>query len=388
MEKRREKVGKVVFAVFAAGLVVVSLLVFYQANRKTVFQMDDDWYSTNLVTGEPLTGLGDIYESQVWHFFHWGGRSMAHALLQLTLFAGPVAADYINVAATVLLVVLICRLAGTKDVFHGFLTLGLLVILNANWHQTLLWQSGVANYLYMTVAVLLFFLLYFRKLENAQEAEKRTAPGSELLKSIAIIPLGLLAGWSNENMGPAVWIGTTVTIFLLWKKKRKLHAWMFVGNLVCLMGSVLMILAPGNAVRSTEAAAIDAGKGLLWRMFLRGFSMANGLFYYLLHAVVLFLVLFFIFCFLLRKKLREADWICLLMAVLSYGAMIVSPHYPDRAAFGTMVFLLIPIVHVFSELQRCREDLRLPAYGVVFFVWLGGMFPLCTYICQKIGWLQ
>lgn len=367
--------------IVAAVLTLLSLLVLYKANVEMPFKMDDDWYGTNLVTGAPLSGIRDIWESQVWHFFHWGGRSMAHGQLQLVLLAGSAAADVMNVCVTVLLTALICVLADTKDWFHGLFTFGLLIILNANWSQTLLWQSGAANYLYMTSWILLFLLCYFRTLENPQ---KKELPGI----TFWIASLGLLAGWSNENMGPAVWIGTLLVIFFVWKEKKKIYPWMLVGNLFCLAGCGLLILAPGNFVRNTEAAGQTGGMGALWRAFLRGFSVANGLFYYLLDAFLLVAFFLFVYCFVLGKKLRRTDQLCLLMAVLSWGAMVLSPHYPDRAAFGTMVLCIVPVVHMFAQMQREKETLRLPAYGVVLFVWLGGMFPLCTYICQMIGWIK
>lgn len=163
---------------------------------------------------------------------------------------------------------------------------------------------------------------------------------------------------------------------------------MIAGNFFCLLGSVLMIMAPGNYVRNVEAADAVAGKGTLWRAFLRGFSVTNGLFYYLLDAAVLLLILLFIYCFVLGMKLRKTDYFLLLMAVLSWGAMVLSPHYPDRAAFGTMVLTLIPIMHMISEIWNKREGNELPGFMVSIFVWLGGMFPLCTYICQMLGWLK
>ena len=385
-KQNADKVGKTlqsnhIVTYIGCFCAVLTIVILYIANSKMPFKMDDEWYSTNLVTGQPLSGLHDIWESQVWHFFHWGGRSIAHAQLQLVLWFGPAVADVLNVAVTVLLVFLICKLADAKKLIFGLMSLGFLIILNANWSQTLLWQSGAANYLYMTTWILLFLLCYFRTLENP---EAKNLPGI----CFWIAPLGLISGWSNENMGPAVWLGTLGIILFLWKKEKKWYPWMFVGNLFCLLGSCLVILAPGNFVRNVEAADQVAGKGLLWRAFLRGFSVANGLFYYLLHGVVLLVLLLFIYCCVLGKKLRRTDVDFLLMAVLSWGAMVLSPHYPDRASFGTLVFLLIPVMHLIAEIWKERKGSELPGFAATLFIWLGGMFPLCTYICQMLGWLQ
>lgn len=374
---KKEKLCKIAGILCSA----ISIVILYFANCKMVFMMDDDWYITNLVTGQPIAGISDIWESQVWHYFNWGGRSIAHAILQFVLWAGPLAADCINVLATGILVALICKIADAKKNVFFMIALGFLVILNINWAQTLLWQSGVANYLYMTTIILSFLLCYFRTLEN---------PDAKKIFGILlwIGPLGLMAGWSNENMGPAVWVGTAGIILFLWIKEKRFYPWMLVGNLFCLAGCGFLLLAPGNFVRKVEAVEEVAQKGILWRTFLRCFSLTNGLFYYLLHVAVLLAILLWVYCSVLGKKLRKTDFVCLLMGVLSWGAMILSPHYPDRAAFGSMVLLLIPVMHMIAGIWQEQKNSTVPGYMAALFIWLSGMFPLCTYICQMLGWIQ
>ena len=149
----------------------------------------------------------------------------------------------------------------------------------------------------MTVWILLFLFCYFRTLEWP---DKKKLPGI----AIWIAPLGLFAGWSNENMGPAVLIGTSLIMLFVWKRERRFPLWMAVGNLFCLAGCAFLILAPGNFVRNTEAVTQTEGMGILWRAFLRGFSVANGLFYYLLYPMLLVVFLIFIYCVVLGKKLQ------------------------------------------------------------------------------------
>ena len=68
--------------------------------------------------------------------------------------------------------------------------------------------------------------------------------------TVWILPLGLIAGWSNENMGPTVWILSLVVMLLRRREQKKIPVWMYLGNISCLAGSILMIVAPGNFVRS------------------------------------------------------------------------------------------------------------------------------------------
>ena len=118
-------------------LTVVFFLVIYQTHRAVVFTMDDEWYSTKLYDTAPVTGLWDIVKSQIWHYNNWGGRSIAHGILQLTLMAGQWAADLLNVAVTVLLGVLMCRVAGQRGLWAFLAALSMVLGLNADWRMTM-----------------------------------------------------------------------------------------------------------------------------------------------------------------------------------------------------------------------------------------------------------
>lgn len=50
---------------------------------------------------------------------------------------------------------------------------------------------------------------------------------------------------------------------------------MYLGNISCLAGTILMIAAPGNFVRSVETG--EEAYSLLWRMYLRCYAEAKEL---------------------------------------------------------------------------------------------------------------
>lgn len=157
--------------------------------------------------------------------------------------------------------------------------------------------GGAANYPYITVVILLFAVCYLKELPDGGKetmyaagkgvkAGETTADGKDRITgkglpgiTFWIIPLGLFAGWSNENMGPAVWILSLVVISCVVREKRKVPVWMMLGNLFCLLGSVMVIVAPGNFVRSAQAS--DREYGLLWRLFLRGYAESRAALDYL-----------------------------------------------------------------------------------------------------------
>lgn len=322
---------------------------------------------------------------------------MTHGILQLTLMAGEQAADILNIVMTLLLAGVICLVAEHRRLPAFFAAIALLLGLNANWKMSMFWQSGAANYLYITVFILGFVFCYLRELPDASGSREArySGEGSESdsvglgLKNLPgitfwIVPLGILAGWSNENMGPAVWILSLVVILAALREKRKVHLWMVLGNLTCLFGSVMMIMAPGNFVRSAQT---KDGKGFLWRLFLRCYSEAKGGMEYLFLTLLLLTFVLILARCVGDIHIGRKNALLLFCGLLSWGAMIFSPHYPDRSAFGTMVLLICVIISLSAKILKRRQDLAWPFWWGTVLVWLKGMYYCCEQIGVYWGWI-
>lgn len=358
-------------------LLAVTMLIIYFANTQMPFILDDIWYGTNLVTGEELSSLEDVIESQIWHFYNWGGRSTAHFFLQLILMCGEGVADILNVVATVTLAYVMCKLSGTKSMWGILAAVVMLFGFNGDFRHNLMWQSGALNYLYISIFIFFYLWCYLREDLNQK------------LFGIAIwiIPLGLIAGWSNENMGPMAWILSLVIIIWQVIKKEKIRPWMILGNISCLIGSVLVVMAPGNFVRSNEVTALET-RGALWQAFLRCYAECNILFQSLFYAVILVVVLGLFATKVMHIKFGRNNWLLLLGALLSWGAMILSPHYPVRASFGTLALLICVIL---SLLQKMKE--KDPQYvwiisGVIGIAWFRTLYVIGQYLAEVWGWLK
>ena len=260
-------------------ILAVAIAVSFLAHRVAVFMMDDLWYSNNLATvaamgeetGAPLKSVRDVYESQVWHYLNWGGRSVTHTILQFVLMGGELFADILNVVMTCVLSTLIVAISSkisgttrtlTRSAIYVGAVYGLLHGLNANWHLSMYWQSGSVNYLYITSFILLFMWCYVRELSEERPAALKGI-------TIWIAPLALITGWSNENMGPTAWLVTVFTIGYLRKKKLPVKLWMILGSALCILGSGLCILAPGNFTRSAFA---ETDTSLFMKLYLRAYS--------------------------------------------------------------------------------------------------------------------
>nr|WP_304577613.1 DUF6056 family protein [uncultured Acetatifactor sp.] len=354
-------------AAIVAGILILAVMEWL-GHRRIPFMMDDLWYATNLATDRPLQGLGDVMESQVWHFLNWGGRCVTHGILQLTLMCGELGADMLNMVATLVLGWMVCVTAGWRKPFCFLCASSLIVALNANVKMSMFWQAGTVNYVYSTVWILAFLWPYLRQTE---EPEADDLP----LVNLWIWPLGLMAGWSNENMGPASLVtALAAVVYLVKGKKRRLKAWMAGGPAACLLGSILVVAAPGNFVRAQAVEKLPLGAFLYERLF----SMLRAGADYLFPAALLLAAVLLFWTVCLKERLRPAQWMLLALAVLSYGAMVLSPHYPDRATFGTMVACIALSLSVLKGILAKRRDMGIYAGGMVLCYWVYGVYVLAV----------
>lgn len=401
MKKKQEQI----LVILTAVLMLISAVVLFLTHRNVPFMMDDLWYATVLWEDTPISSFGDIVRSQIWHYYNWGGRSMTHGMLQLVLLLGETGADILNVAVTFLLAGTAALTAGGRYLrtdggcqpaegfgkrngcrtgfFLTFAALAMLIGLNANWKMSMFWQAGAANYLYITVFILGFLHCYLRELAENGEVQQLSR-----LRGITfwIVPLGLLAGWSNENMGPAVWIGSLAVMVLLYREKRKIRPWMMLGSASCLAGSIAMIIAPGNFVRSAQTP--ESSYGFLWQLFLRCYEESKSVLEYLFPTLLVLAAMVFVSKCVLKLPIGRKNGILLLCALLSWGAMVLSPHYPDRASFGTMTLLICVILSLAKKIVGQRRDLLLPLFACAAFIWLRGMYFLGEFLAISWGWIR
>ena len=397
--------GRKTMWILTGGMTALLLLVMFVTHRAIPFMMDDLWYSTMLSDDTPISSISDIVRSQIWHYNNWGGRSMTHSILQLTLLAGELAADVLNVVFTLLLGWTICLVSGHRRFPAFFAGISMVLGLNANWRMSMFWQAGAANYLYITVFLLLFVWCYLRELPDEGSlwpgSGKRgrdisalagsgagEAGGEGCLPGITlwIVPLGILAGWSNENMGPAVWVLSLAVILLGFREGRRPKPWMALGSLACLAGSVACIAAPGNAVRSAEIE--EEQYGLVWRLFLRSYAECKGAMEYLFPALLVLGALLFVSKCVLKQEIGRRTLLVLFCALLSWGAFFLSPHYPDRASFGTLALCICAILSLAKKILRERRDLAWPLWCGAAFLSLKGMYFCGEYLAILWGWIR
>ena len=305
-------------------------------NIKTPLMGDDLTYQYIFDSTERIKSFADIVESQYIHYNVWGGRTVVHTIAQILLMFDPLTQDIINALAFLLLIEFIYLHINYKKPFSISLFWGIFLLL---WFlepfaETVLWITGSANYMWGTILVLAFLLPY--RFYDGQSKNKILSYSAILL----MLLFGIIAGWTNENIAGAMLL--SIILYILYYKKNKwnIPVWIYSGFVGALTGYILMIAAPGNAVRAegTETSLFL----ILYRIFRHTQALLNNT--GLLNIGFVLLLFFYI-----RKyKYNNQDillktGIYFIASLSAVYVMVFSPTFPDRAWFGAIVFNIIAL---------------------------------------------
>lgn len=294
----RETVIKTAAMVAVAALMFGLILVF---NSMIGYAADDYLYffkyTGHVVKGTPerLTGIGDIFTGMVTHYKICNGRIPAHFLLQLFTFFDKSVFNIFN------------------SLF--FVLLGLLIYFHANYKRPI------------NIPLLIFIYINTEKSQNPSAAK-------ETIFSVLMLLAGILAGWTNENMGGAA-IGAVILFLIYFKiKKMPVRAHHITGFIGTVIGFGILILAPGNRVRFDHTKRErNILKHLKWSF--------DQLTWNIWRALLVMLIVFVIVLLIWRIKKLKIDWLrpCIyaLTGFAGAGVMLLSPEAPPRSFFGANV---------------------------------------------------
>ena len=327
-----ETVQKRLFWICVAGVFTVMFFL----NFFTPLIADDYSYSLNRITGEPISSIMDIFQSQYDHYFTWGGRSVVHFLAQLFLWIGKPFFTIINTFAYTAFSLILykhacCGKKGYQPFLYLLINLGIWFLMPV-FGQTTLWLVGSCNYLWGSLIIFGFLLPYRTYLEYG--------PGKmdKVLIPIWLI-LGILAGWCNENTS-AMAVMLTIFFLILHKvQQKRIPIWGITGLVGVISGFIIMMAAPGNYVRS---AVFNEGESLIHRLF-SGLQTCTGvLIESLLLPCLIFIVLYVVLLYGKGNAVfKLVPFVYFFAGLACNYAMMLSPFYPQRAEFGCISTLVV-----------------------------------------------
>lgn len=321
----------------------------------------------------------DIFDYQVWHYFNWGGRTVAHTLAQILLVFPKAVFNILNSFIYTALIYLIylhgCFNKDNKDNSYMLLLIHFILwFIIPVFGQSFIWLVGSCNYLWTTVIILYFLWLY-----------RRNTLSEKWYNLLFMFILGLLAGWTNENTsaGLIVILVFSLIINKVETKKFELSKTRLFGIIGTLAGFIIMICAPGNYIRSAE---FKDDTFIIIKIIKRTLDITNNLENIILPLLIVIIILISLKIYH-KKKIEKETYTFILGGFAAIYAMVLSPTFPERAWTGAIIFFAIAIVILVYDLDTIN---RLYKFILVDFCIILSIIYVSQYmdLARNINYLR
>lgn len=329
---------------------LISISTILYLNHKIPLIGDDFVYSFIYLSTDRVTSLSDILISQQIHYQVWGGRSIVHFIDQaLLLINNPLTIDILNSIAFVgLILCMQLHITGRLKFSIKLYTLlyTLMWLTQPAFAETTLWITGSANYLWGTLIILTYILPY-RLYKNKQVPTIKS-----ILSAILMFLIGIAAGWTNENTAAAMIV--IIALFLYYYKRNNwiIKPWTYCGLIGATIGYIAMIIAPGNLARA------EGTSNSLFMAVYRLLTHTQTFVDYLGVVNLGTIILYILYNRFAKKKKRTTlhlAFIYLIGVFISIYIMVMSPSFPARAWFGTIVLNII-VLGIFFHNLKAKEQ--------------------------------
>ncbi|MGL5870739.1 DUF3329 domain-containing protein [Clostridium chrysemydis] len=339
---RFEKLNRSNVIFIAINIFAFSAILFM--TYVTPLLADDFNYKFMFGSTQRVSSISDIFVSQYHHYFEWGGRSVAHTLVQLFLSLDKWIFNLCNSLVFVFLGVFIYMHINGKSILRDKKNnILMIVIYMLMWlgipafSDCVLWLTGSFNYMWMMMIILGFLLPYRFLLTKNFEYN--------IPLVILIFALGILAGWTNENTGIFSVLGAVAVAIYLLKNNQRVPKWSIAGIIGSCIGYALLVFAPGNYVRASNfnLSLLEKIEKFLIELPNKFSELGNLTIYCLI-------IMIFVCIALVSNESKRPGMLQIKMcifwfvaAIFSIGAMVISPYFPERAMFGAAIMVIISV---------------------------------------------
>ncbi len=312
--------------------------------------LDDDLtYQYNLrwfdeTTFIPIRTIGDIFESQYYHYLFTNGRYVAHWLVQLyDGILGKTAFAVSNTIIYILFIRMIMITCGIKTSnWKGVLTTACLVLTCQCVRMTPAFQMYI--WMYLLVLCFIWVMLHYRT--------------DKWWMTIILCLFSFICGNAHESVNPAVCVGFFI-YFALNFRKTSLQQWLML--IFFSLGLLTILLSPGTQTR------IDMYSLPLDYRILALYHLKNAIpAFYILIAIILYKVI-------IRKEslyqMIKAEMIWWLFWATSIAIILYFGFSGGRAILGEELFSLILILKLLKKKSFTPFWLALLSVATIVFLY-------------------
>ena len=313
--------------------------------------------------------------SHLWDFyFSWGGRIWGEFFACLFLSVPKRLFDVINTLGYFLLVGLLYFNIVGKIKFSPSLFVVINFLLAAclpAFGQDILWVSGAANYMWLSLIPLLY-MLFWRIDLHKEKKWMNSVPALILLMGI-----GVLAGWSNENVSVSLILLAAGYIWLYREKYSVIPLFAKTGIGALIIGSLLLWLAPGNFVRF----ATEKHSKSIFQMLINVFHNVGALFDF--NSTLLLIILFTLLAIFLKSQRKKLAFLFMIAGVMSAVSMSVVGGITNRTFLGCVVLMIISVGLLYDD---WNNTITIRKYR--FFLMIALLLGMHTFYNDALSGIQ
>ena len=347
--------------------VITAIILFFFLNCITPYIIDDYYRMYDCSTFKEIKTIKDAAASIKTEYFVWGGRTIS--LIFITIFVCIKNKVFFNIANTLVFFLLIHLIIKYTKKDKRLNSLYFIILFLCLWlftpayGQDFLWLTGSIAYLWILIPMLLFLIPFKNSLSESK---------TNRIFMWAIIPLGIIAGWSMEN-GAAAILFFLIAYFV--RKiiiKEKLKAFEILGFISFLIGFLLLLLSPGSRIRSNQIQQFSDQTTIttLYKFFHTIIKRAYYItldtckelsFLLITSAIVLFELIY-------QKKFKYIHFLYILAVFASVYSMVLAPFFQHRSYLFPVVFLIIFIFDGLSTIKFEEQGKHFIAAAVIICI--------------------
>lgn len=224
--------------------------IYYAFNINTPLFADDEilkfiWHGWNLEKTDVqfVTNIRQIIDGMKLYYNIERGRIIPFGLGQLFAVYGK---QYFNILNSLMFTGIISLVYfhsnyGKKSNWFLYLSVcGAFWILTPKLMPTTLWMIGSLNECWPIFFVLLFLVPYRKMIVDSYHLKH------PIITTIFVIPAGFLAGAFNYQSSGLALGFSALAVLMLFFKKRNVPFWSIIGLISTMIGTLFILLAPGN----------------------------------------------------------------------------------------------------------------------------------------------
>lgn len=355
--------------IFAMCLYVIGI---YILNYLTPMHSDDYAYSI----------IGFDLSRHIHHYNSWSGRVVADFISPAILsIHWKWLQSLVQTLAVISLLAVISNVPGSKKQNKTYVLLFISLIFflsHPAFAKANFWVVGSANYLWTS----LLYSLYIYKLLHFLFNKKI---------SIYTYPIALIAGCTNENASLALVGFTFLVLSFDYISNRKINFRLLIIFALVILGSYILLAAPGNSVRLAAVAPEEWNNlsiidKLVWHLGTR-FTDTLKMSKLAYVACIIGIIVQYKIC--THRKFFDngrpshliLSCIFMLMAFGSNLVMAFSPQLPERAMTPSFIFLMFSIS---ISAHSLIDNLRIKKWLMISIATLGVVFTVEYLMTLKV----